>query len=337
MSTDLPGWLAAPLAEALRRPAAHAVLVHGPGGVGQFEFAYALASAWLCESPEDLRACGHCTGCRLMQSRTHPDFKLLLPEALREALGFADEETRESDKKAKPSREIKVSAVREAIEWTQKSTSRGRAKVVLIHPAQAMNAIAANALLKTLEEPPAGVRLLLCTTDPELLLPTIRSRCQRWPIALPSQEESLAWLGDQGLAGAEVLLAAAGGRPTDAIGMAADGITAAAWSALPNAVSQGDARALMGWPVPRVVDALQKLCQDAMAQSVGGRPRHFAAVPPGADLSKLQAWGRNLARTARHDEHPWNAGLLTEALVAEGAEAWPRAESGRRVATLRGS
>jgi DNA polymerase-3 subunit delta' len=211
--------------------------------------------------------------------------------------------------------------------------------VVLIHPAQAMNMISANALLKTLEEPPAGVRLLLTAHDPEVLLPTIRSRCQRWALALPPREQALQWLADLGVAEPAVLLDAAGGRPLDAALLHAEGITATAWLALPRAVARGDARALAGWSVPRVVDTLQKLCLDATVVAAGGVPRHFPAesLPPGASLGALVAWSKSLNRTSRHDEHPWNAGLLTEALVLEGAAAWPALVPGpntKRLATL---
>jgi DNA polymerase-3 subunit delta' len=333
-------WLQAPLEQALAQQRGHALLVHGPSGVGQFEFAHALAATWLCESPVDGLACGHCAGCHLMQSRTHPDFLVLMPEAVREAMGWADEEVRDSEgKKAKPSKELKVEAVREAIGWTQTSASRGRGKVVLIHPAQAMNMVSANALLKTLEEPPAGVRLLLTAHDPEALLPTIRSRCQRWALALPPREQALQWLAGLGVDDPTVLLDAAGGRPLDAALLHAEKVTAAGWCALPQAVARGDARALAGWSVPRVVDTLQKLCHDAMVVAAGGVPRYFPAeaLPPGAAVEALAAWSKSLNRTARHDEHPWNAGLLTEALVSEGATAWPALSPlspAKRLATL---
>jgi DNA polymerase-3 subunit delta' len=336
--TPLP-WLQAPLAEALRQQRAHAILVHGPSGVGQFDFGLALAQAWLCEAVTPQGACGHCTGCHWMASRTHPDFRLLMPDAVREALGWGGEAAAESESKtkAKPSREIKVETVREAIAWSHSTASRGRGKVVLIHPAQAMNAVAANALLKTLEEPPAGVRLLLCCAEPEALLPTIRSRCQRWRLDLPSRADSLQWLQAQGVADAAVLLAASSGRPLDAAALAADGVQAAQWRALPVAVRRGDARPLAGWPVPRVVDALQKLCHDAMAVCVGAEPRYFPAdaLSGNADLQQLAAWSKTLSRAARHDEHPWNAPLLAESLVLDGAKAWAPAAP-QRVATLTG-
>ena len=112
--------------------------------------------------------------------------------------------------KAKPSKEIRVDAVRAAIEWGQKTSSRGGAKVILIHPAQAMNPTAANALLKTLEEPAGPLRLVLTTNDPEALLPTVRSRCQRLRLDLPPAAQALALAGRA--AGRAACRPARGGR-----------------------------------------------------------------------------------------------------------------------------
>ena len=81
------------------------------------------------------------------------------------------------EKKRKPSKEIRVDAMREAIEFAQRTSARGRGKAMLIYPAERMNAVTANALLKTLEEPPGDMRFVLATEAAHLLLPTIRSRC----------------------------------------------------------------------------------------------------------------------------------------------------------------
>ncbi len=193
----------------------------------------------------------------------------------------------------------------------------------MLHPAERMNAQAASALLKTLEEPPSGTRLLLVVADPGQLLPTVRSRCQRVPLAAPSDEQAVAWLAGQGIHNAEVLLAAAGGRPLAAQELAAAGIDGASWSALPRAVMRGQGAALAGWPVPRAVDALNKLCHDALAMAAGGVPRYFprASMPAPCSIAALVAWSHALARVARHDEHPWHEPLLLDSLVAQGREA----------------
>ncbi len=346
-----PSWLDEPLARGLSMRA-HALLLHAPGALGQFDLALALSRAWLCEAPAGGPACGRCAACRLMDAHSHPDFHLLLPDALRAPLGWSGSDDEAGDEgegksKAKPSREIKIKALRAAIDWSQRTSARGGAKVLVIHPAPAMNAVTANALLKTLEEPPGQLRLLLTADDPESLLPTVRSRCQRLAIATPSVAAGSAWLAGQGVADAEVLLAAAGGQVQAALALHGEGISAAAWSQLPDAVRRGHAGALGAWPVPRVVDALHKLCHDLLALNSGGTPRFFTAAalapavrsaPPA--LSSLAAWQTELLRAARHEEHPWHAPLRVEALMAQAAAVWQTARvaspaRGGPLATLR--
>lgn len=323
--TTLP-WLAEPLTRTLAHQRAHATLVHGPAGVGQFQFALALASAWLCEAGQGAtKPCGRCASCRLMAAQVHPDFCLLVPDALREPLGWALEAEPTAERKTRPSREIRVDAVRAAIDWGQQTSSRGGAKVVLLHPADAINPVAANALLKTLEEPPGALRLILSAADPAGLLPTVRSRCQRVALTTPARETALAWLQAEGVADAGPLLTAAGGQPLLAQAMAADGLSAQLWRDLPRLVRQGQAGPLLGLPLPRLIDALQRLCHDLSLHAQGAAPRYFddaAALPLGADPAALAEWAAELQRAARHDEHPWNAGLLAEALLLAGRKAW---------------
>ena len=328
-SLALP-WLKGPLQQALRTQRAHALLLHGPKGVGQFELALGLAQAWLCETAPGgatLRPCGLCASCRLVQAHSHPDLMVLLPEALREPLGWGggegDEGATEKASKAKPSKEIKVDAVRAAVAFAQTTSARGGLKVVVVHPAERMNPIAANTLLKTLEEPPGDARFVLSCADPEALLPTIRSRCQALPMALPPVAEAAPWLAARAVAQPEVLLAAAGGQPLEALAWSAQGIDAALWLRLPAMVAQGDASALAGWPLPLLVDALHKLCHDLLCSAVGAAPRYFpaSALPKGGGVASLTAWSQALAGHARHAEHPWNAPLMAEALVQQGQRA----------------
>jgi DNA polymerase-3 subunit delta' len=326
-------WLAEPAHDIATRQRGHALLLQGHAGAGVFELALRVARTWLCETEGADAPCGRCTACHLLASNSHPDFRALLPELTQVELGWsvggaeaADAGEGDGKAKRKPSKEIRIEAVREAIGWTQKSSSRGRAKVLLLFPADAMNLVASNALLKTLEEPPQGVRLLLVAEDAERLLPTLRSRCQRLLFAGPTAEQALAWLEGQGVANAPVLLAAAGGHPLAARRLAADGFDAAAWLALPKRIADGKWEPPAGATVPRLREVLQKLCHDAMAVAAGAPPRYFpaASLPPAAAWPRLADWSQSLARLARHDEHPFNAPLITESLLTEARAVWAK-------------
>lgn len=328
---DLP-WLAAPLRQALSMHA-HALLLHGATGDGLFEAAQAITQAWLCEAtaPGAARPCGQCAACHLVAGGMHPDLHRLLPEDLRLQLGVlqaAEGEGGDADGntkgKRKPSRQIRIDDVRAAIDWVATTSSRGRAKVVLIHPAETMNLQSANALLKTLEEPPRGARLLLTAAEPERLLPTVRSRCQVLRLPSPSADVARQWLQQRGLAQPDVLLAASSGRPLDALAMAAAGVDAERWAGLPAAVLQRQVAWLAGWSLPRVLDALQKLCHDGLALLAGGSPRFFPAscLKRPATVQALAAWSRDLAQVARRIDHPWNEGLLLDALLQRAQAAW---------------
>jgi DNA polymerase III subunit delta' len=340
MLTPLP-WLAPVRDEIVASHRGHALLLHGPAGLGHLHLAFELAQAYLCEAVSPPRPCGHCAACRLIAAGTHPDLRLLLPEAVALQAGLLQsdagdgEAAAEADTKTtrkKPSREIKVEAVRNAIAWTATTPSRGRFKLLVIHPAQAMNPVSANALLKTLEEPGASVRLLLTASDPDRLLPTIRSRCQLRRMPMPDAETARAWLALQGVKDPDVLLAAAGGRPLEAQALASDGLHADFWHRLGAAVAAGQAALLAPLPLPRAIDALQKLCHDAMALAGGAAPRFLpaASVPAGAAMAPLADWSRELARAARHGEHPWQAALLVESLVSQGQRAWEVARAPAR-------
>lgn len=333
-------WLAAPLRETLATQRSHALLVQGPRGVGQFDLSLALAQGWLCESVTLPRPCGVCAACKLVQARSHPDLLVLLPEALREPLGWATVGAEEGDapvvsdaaNKRKLSKDIRIDEVRLAVAFAQTTSARGRAKVVVLHPVERMNTTSANALLKTLEEPAGAARLVLSTSAPEALLPTIRSRCQAVPLRLPDADVAAGWLAARDVAQPAVLLAATGGRPQEALLWAAEGVTASAWLALPRQLASGDASSMSSWPLPRLIDTLQKLCHDLLRDAVGSTPRYFpaASLAPGASLTRLNRWSVELHGRVRHAEHPWNAGLMLDSLaeqarIAMAPHAAPRA------------
>ncbi|WP_390887694.1 DNA polymerase III subunit delta' [Comamonas aquatica] len=302
----------------------HAWLLQGPSGMGQFELGMALVRAWLCEQPGAHGACGHCASCHSIDVHAHADLCVLMPEADMLARGWPLSEKAQAeidDKKRKPSKEIRVDAMRDAVEFTQRTSARGRGKAVLVYPAEQMNAITANALLKTLEEPPGDVRFVLATEAAHQLLPTIRSRCLTHTMLWPHEAQMLQWLQAQGLAEgpAQSWLRAAGGRPLDALAMAQAGKGLELFQRLPKAVAAGDAAIFADMTQPDVVQWLQKLCHDLMCVAQGAAPRYFAAqdlpAPPSAMI--LARWAKSLAQEARTAEHPFNAGLMTEALVAQ--------------------
>ena len=308
----------------------HAWLLQGPSGQGQQALGMALARAWLCEQPQpDGLGCGHCTSCHAINVHTHADLCVLMPETLLLAQGWSLSEKAQKeidDKKRKPSKEIRVDAMREAIEFAQRTSSRGRGKAIVIYPAERMNAVTANALLKTLEEPAGDIKLVLASEAAHQLLPTIRSRCISHTMRWPDAQEASNWLLQQGLNAddASTLLMAAGGRPDDALALAEQGINAQLWQQLPRAALQGQAQAFAGFTPTQTIITLQKICHDLQASKAGSAPRFFApanlpAASQIADWAALTAWGKELAQATRTSEHPYVPGLFLEDLLAQAA------------------
>ncbi len=318
-----PPWIAAQ-AKLLLAQRGHAWLLHGPSGLGQYGLAMELARAWLCDQRGEGGACGVCGSCHAIDVRTHADLSVLMPETTLLAFGWPLGEKAQAeidDKKRKPSKEIRVDAMRDTVEFSQRTAARSRGKVVLVFPAEQMNNITANALLKTLEEPPGDVKFVLASESAHQLLPTIRSRCLGHAMHWPDAQASQQWLQSRGFDAtqAELLLRAMGGRPEDAAAFAASGRDPGAWAALPKAVARGDTSFFKDWTLPQTIDALHKLCHDMMAQRTGAAPRFFAVADlvPGTPLAALSDWAKVLSRSMRTMDHPFNAGLMLEALVGQ--------------------
>ena len=307
----------------------HAWLLQGPSGLGQYELALSLVSAWLCEQPTAQGACGHCPSCHAIEVRTHADLAVLMPETQMLELGWPLSEKAQADiddKKRKPSKDIRVEAMRDLVEFAQRTDARGRGKAVLVFPAERMNTVTANALLKTLEEPAGDVRFALATEAAHQLLPTIRSRCLSHTLSWPDHGPALDWLQGQGM-DPELTsgwLRHAGGRPSDVMRQAGLGLTPAWWASLPKAMQQGQAGHWAEVPPAHAIDALQKLCHDLLLVRSGAQPRFFlpAQLPAcAASVRTLSEWFRRLMQSARTAEHPFNAGLMLEALTADAQQS----------------
>jgi len=192
---------------------AHALLLSGAAGTGKQSLARGWIASLLCLENRN-PACGKCRSCQLIKTGAHPDYRLVTFEI--------------NEKSGKIRTEIVVDQVRSLISSLQLTTTISVRKVALIHPAEALNRNAANALLKTLEEPPGDTVIMLVSDDPVRLTATIRSRCQNLLVRLPDRATALEWLldaGDYQTEDVRAALVAAAGSPLKAQHMLEDGST----------------------------------------------------------------------------------------------------------------
>jgi len=196
---------------------AHAVLFSGPSAIGKLEFCLAFIQRLNCTNPTlDDYACGNCKDCHLFAARTHPDIRML----------NVDEDADQDKKAQNKVEQIKVDDIRDINQFMMLSRQRGAYKIVCINYAESMNVNAANALLKTLEEPPQNSILFLISHRADALLPTIKSRCQMWKFSLPDEAQSLRWLAQQpGDSNWSALLKVAGNRPLLALELNDSGLS----------------------------------------------------------------------------------------------------------------
>lgn len=299
----------------------HALLLTGAVGTGKRAFARSLARGLLCEKPSaPLSACGACEACHWFDTENHPDFRLLQPEA-----DVTDDETEPTDKKKK--RDISIAQVRSLAEFINISSHRNGVKVVLIQPAEAMNVNAANALLKSLEEPPPHTQFLLVADRPSMLPATIRSRCQQLALRSPTVQEAEQWLADNGNAQPELALAQAGGAPLLAAELDApeywtsrrqflDGLTSRTFDALTLAERFAE------HPIPQMITWLQRWTYDLVSVGVTQRPRYnpdrgeaLAAAAKRTHHLEVLHYHREMVRFQRIVHHPLNPRLLLEDLL----------------------
>jgi DNA polymerase-3 subunit delta' len=314
------------LAAARERPP-HALLISGRAGTGKLLFAQALAQALLCESPDDAgMPCERCASCGWMRWFGHPDFRLLEPAGAT----VGDEEMPAGERK-KPSPHITIEQVREITDFINISSHRNGYRIILIHPAEAMNPNAANALLKGLEEAPAGVCFVLVTHRVRYLLPTVRSRCRLLALPAPAPDQAERWLSEQGVKDSALALAHTGHAPLLAQRLAREDY----WEQRKLLLGQvADltidplqlAERIKDFAVADVVEWLQKWTFDLALCGYAGSVRYnpdyeaeISALAKQIDLLGMLRFHRETLRLQRVIGHPLNARLLFEQLLIDYA------------------
>ncbi|CAK9884694.1 MAG: DNA polymerase III subunit delta' [Candidatus Erwinia impunctatus] len=152
----------------------HAILLQALQGMGAESLVWAISRWLMCQQPDGYKSCGKCHACQLMEAGTHPDWYAMTPEKGKTTLG--------------------VDAVRTLTEKLYHHAQQGGARVVWFPDAAVLTEASANALLKTVEEPPGNSWFIFSASQPARLMPTLRSRCQHKHLSVPAESVSLAWL-----------------------------------------------------------------------------------------------------------------------------------------------
>jgi DNA polymerase-3 subunit delta' len=308
----------------------HALLLSGPPGLGKHLFARALSQTLVCQARrEDGTACGRCRQCELFMAGTHPDVRAVTT--------------------AEDGQQITIDQIRELGQALGLKSLQGGYKTTIIDPADQMNTAAANALLKSLEEPPPASLLILVAGRPARLPATIRSRCQRVVFHLPPREQASDWLAVQGVTGSDpvLFLRLAQGAPltalamargeyggdrhalfSDLTGIAAGGlnpiVVAAAWLKL-------DIKVSLYWLYTWLVDMIRLKAVSTPPTLINADfAADLAQMAQKMDITALYRRLDQLLEAWRHLETPVNKQLLLEDLLL----AWsPSAQMPPRTGT----
>lgn len=317
----------------MRERLPHAILFHGPAGTGKADFLETFAQALLCENAKpDGQACGECASCGWFVQHNHPDYRRVRPESMEDEPPAEGEEGEGEKKKASkaPSREIKIEQIRSLADFMNISTHRQGLRVVVLYPAETLNMPASNALLKTLEEPPPGTVFLLASNSLDRMLPTILSRCRKFALPLPSHEEALAWLKEQGVQDADSWLREQGGAPLAALAEA-EGGSREELEVLLHFLAQPSvegalrtAERLSKSELPALVAWLQRWLYDAFSLKLSGKIRYYpryqrelAALAGKVHTASLMRAIKATGERRAVAEHPLSAKLFVEDMLLE--------------------
>lgn len=305
--------------KAKRERMPHALLIHGPRGVGKLAVAEHLAQSLLCETAEEPRKpCGECDACRWFLVGSHPDFRRVEPEALARRGIDPDDEAERPARAAKPSTEIKIDQIRALDDFLNLRSHRDGRRVALVHPAEDLNANAANALLKGLEEPPGQALFILVSHRPARLLATVRSRCVSIPVGVPDFEAAKAWLGSQGAQDTAEWLRFASGAPLRALEYA--GEAGSALAGLRQALAAGKLDQLAAVndreQLEALAEVLQKHALDRAFASYTARAR-FGTAKPSREAASWLRYARLMGRYRLLARHPLNPRLFAGEMLRE--------------------
>ena len=313
----------------------HALLIRGREGIGKRAFARSLAQSLACLTPAaDGAACGTCQSCRWFHAGVHPDYREVIPESLQVEEGLA---ALSADKK--PSERILIEAVRGLQDFVNLTSHHPHGKTITFYPAESLQPNAANALLKTLEEPPASTRFVLVCHRPSYLPATIISRCQLLDLAVPAREVAIGWLRENGIAEAELALAQSGDAPLVALRLASEENWTQRKEALNSlAVSPFEplavAEQMRDHAPARLLGWLQRWSYDLLMTKLAGRVRYnpdfstaLARLATGLATRDIVRFLRLVVAWQRIANHPLNPRLFIEHMLLTYA-ALLRGESG---------
>lgn len=303
----------------------HALLIHGKQGTGKLRFATALAQALLCEAPTMAGSCGNCASCGWFLAASHPDFRRVEP--------LTEEEAEEESVPAKKATQIVVEQVRALSDFLSVSTHRGGWRPVLLQPAEALNPSAANALLKSLEEPPAQTLFILLSHRLHQVPPTIKSRCRLMPLRAPTQAEAAAWLKSEGIDQPELAATHSGGAPLLATELPFEDYWERRKRFLRHLTAQhldpliaADECQELG--IPLMLEWMQKWTYDVAARRMSGAVRYnvdheeaISRLASACNPLRMLRFHRGLVRMQRHAHHPLNTRLFAEQLMMGYAQA----------------
>jgi DNA polymerase-3 subunit delta' len=317
-------WHQAQWRELVQRKSAlpHALLFRGREWTGKLDFVRKLAQFLACSRPAADGACDACQSCRWFAAGAHPDYREILPEALRDT-----ETDATASGERKPSQHIAVEEIRALHDFIHLTAHQGGGKTIVLYPAETLNVNAANALLKNLEEPPPATRFMLIAHRPSYLPATVISRCQQVVLPTPPAAMAEQWLREQGVVEPALSLAQTGNAPLAALALD-DG---AYWSqrktllaslAAPGVDALALAEKVRDYPIARLLGWLQRWTYDLLCTRSSGRVRYnpdyagalgaLAAPLRAVDIARLHA---TFVRQQRSVHHPLNARLYIEQLL----------------------